>query len=85
MGKVGWILGGLYAVDGLIALVGGRRVMKWADRRFGRRLPSKWAHLLKQGTNVKPGVLTAWGINNLLAGMGMLAVTMLVRRRATAQ
>ena len=24
----GWILGGLYAVDGLVALVGGRRMME---------------------------------------------------------
>jgi len=77
----GLILGGLFVADGAIALVGGRRIMKWSYEKFGKKTNGRLARTLKHGARVEPGMLTAWGINNMLAGMGMLALTMLAQRR----
>ncbi|HOS43394.1 MAG TPA: hypothetical protein PK794_06870 [Armatimonadota bacterium] len=77
MRMVGWVLGGLYALDGLVALVGGRRATRWADRAVGSKLPRRVRRVLHMGD-----LLTrTWGANNLLAGLGLLAVAALLPRR----
>jgi hypothetical protein len=77
----GWILGGLYVADGVIAFIGGRRMMNWSYEKFGGKVPKPVSHIMKQGAHMDRGVYTAWGINNVLAGMGMLALTLLAQRR----
>ncbi|MHB0937080.1 MAG: hypothetical protein ACYC6A_11895 [Armatimonadota bacterium] len=82
MRKWGWILGGLFVADGVIALVSGRRILNWAEKK-ARKLPrGRLAKLMKQGRQIQPGMLKAWGINNVLAGLGMLAITLLAQRHA---
>jgi hypothetical protein len=81
----GWILGGLFVVDGAVALVGGRRVMKWSYEKFGKKTNGRLARTLKRGAHMEPGVYKAWGINNMLAGIGMLTLTLLAQRRLAAR
>jgi hypothetical protein len=75
---VGWILGGLYALDGLAALVGGRKASRWLARTVGRKLPRKMRGVFHMGDTAT----RTWGVNNLLAGLGMLVVATLVARKA---
>jgi len=81
----GWILGGLFVADGIIALTGGRRMMKWSYDKFGKKTHGRLAGALKEGAHMQPGVLKAWGVNNMLAGMGMLALALLSQRRRRVQ
>jgi hypothetical protein len=78
MRYVGWILGGLYALDGLAALVGGRKATRWADRAVGEKMPRRVRRLFHMGDTLT----RTWGANNLLAGLGLLAVAALSPRRA---
>jgi hypothetical protein len=81
MRSLGWILGGLYALDGLVALLRGEQVMQWADRSLAPKLPARWARMVKQSKPLEPALIRAWGVNNLLAGLGMLLVATSMRSR----
>lgn len=78
----GWILGGLFVVDGIIALVGGPRLLKWSYTKYGKKVPKHLAHQLKEAQNLGPAMTGAWGVNNVVAGLGMLALTLSQRRHA---
>ena len=82
MRNLGWILGGLFLADGIIALVGGPRIMKWSYQKFGKKAPKRLARQMKEAQDIAPGMMGAWGINNVLAGLGMLALTLLLGHRA---
>lgn len=77
MRYVGWVLGGLFLVDGLFALIGKRDLLKWANTAVGKRLPNPVEKTLKKATHVNNTTLTTMGINNLVAGAGMLLVSTL--------
>lgn len=71
MRKIGWILGGLFLLDGLIALIGGMRSVKWMDTRLSKRLPKRLGKTLHEASKADRRVLRAWGVNQLIAGVGM--------------
>ncbi|GEM_PF-6067416 len=71
MRKLGWILGGLFLLDGLVALIGGKRSVKWMDTRLSKRLPRRLGRTLHQAGKADRRVLRAWGINQIIAGIGM--------------
>ena len=72
MRRLGVILGSLFIADGLIALLGGREAVKWVDKRVGSRLPCSWERTLKKMESVDRRILTAWGVNNVMAGTAMI-------------
>jgi len=74
----GWIFGGLFLLDGMLALIGKRALVKRLDTRIGRRLPARIGRKLHRATALNNTAVTAWGINNVLAGVGMLLVAALV-------
>lgn len=71
MRLLGWTLGGLFLLDGLIALIGGKRSVKWADQKLSKRLPKPLGKTLHEATRADKRVIRAWGINQLIAGIGM--------------
>lgn len=71
MRRLGWILGGLFLLDGLVALIGGRRSVKWANAKLSRRLPRSLGKTLREATHADKRVIRAWGINQVIAGIGM--------------
>jgi len=77
----GWILGGLFVADGIIALVGGPRLLKWSYKKYGKQAPKHLARQLKEAQDLGPAMTGAWGVNNVVAGLGMLALTLLSQRR----
>ena len=84
---LGWVLGGLFLTDGVLALTKRQELIKWTNSRIGKRLPGRVEDKLKKATNVNDTALTMMGINNLIAGAGMVLVASLVglRRRAMAK
>ena len=75
MRYLGWIISGIgsmFALNGLITLVGGKQILRWAERRMPRGSRPRWGSTIRHSALMQPGMLTALGINNLLAGLGML-------------
>lgn len=75
MKKLGWLLGGIYLVNGIIDLFGGEKAMKWMRSVMAKRLPSPVGHGLRKMTDLNPTALRTMGILNLLGGVGMVLVT----------
>jgi len=78
----GWVLGGLFLVDGVLALAAKRDVMKVVNVAIGRKLPHPVSKTLRKVTDVNDTALRAMGINNVLAGAGMLVLSTLVGGRS---
>lgn len=74
MRTLGLILGGLFAVDGLTALIGGKELMKWANTTLGPKTSPCCSDFLKRATEMDDRLYLAWGINNLLAGSIMITL-----------
>ncbi len=77
MRYLGWSLGGLFLVDGLFSLLGKRDLIKMLNSSLGNKLPKPINKSLKKATNVNDSAFTAMGINNLIAGLGLLVVSTL--------
>jgi hypothetical protein len=75
---LGWLLGGLLLTDGLLSLIGKRDLVCQLNSAVGNRLPAPVGETLKKATDVNPTALTAMGINNLVAGTGMVLVSTLI-------
>jgi len=75
MKKLGWILGGIYLVNGIIDLVGGKHAMKWMHHKMARKLPHPVGKALKRMTEVNPVALRTMGILNLVGGTGLVLAT----------
>jgi cytoplasmic iron level regulating protein YaaA (DUF328/UPF0246 family) len=87
MRYLGWVLGGLFLTDGLLGLIGKRDLIKRLNSSVGKKLPSKVGNTLNQATNINDTAVKAMGINNVIAGAGMVLVATLtgLRRRRMAQ
>lgn len=78
MRYVGWILGGVYLLDGILALSRKRAMVKKVGATVMKRLPDRMERTVKRMTNVNDTAMTAMGINNIIAGTGMVLVASLV-------
>lgn len=81
MRYVGWILGGLFLADGLLSLIGKRDLVARVNSAVGKKLPGKVEAKLNKATDVSDTALSMMGINNLIAGVGMVLVSTLTGRR----
>ena len=77
----GWVLGGVLLAKGVLALVLKRDHIKAVNSTVWRRLPQPMSKTLVQASDVNDVALRAMGINNVLAGAGLLAVATLLRGR----
>lgn len=78
MRTAGMILGGLFLVDGLMALCCGKSAARWVNNTFGKSVPGGVREVMKQTEKVDDRVLTSWGINNTIAGTAILLTSMLM-------
>ncbi|HEY3376927.1 MAG TPA: hypothetical protein VGL77_05470 [Armatimonadota bacterium] len=78
MRYLGLFLGGLFLTDGLLSIIGRKDLVERLNRSVGKRLPDPVNKTLKKATDVNDTALTALGINNLIAGAGMVLVSSLV-------
>jgi hypothetical protein len=81
MRYVGWVLGGLFLVDGLLGLIGKKDLVKRFNSTVGKRLPDPVEDKLNKATDINDTAITAMGINNLIAGVGMVLVATLTGGR----
>ena len=77
MRLLGWILGALFTLDGLTSLIGGRKILKWAGKTVGRKLP----HQVHGWFNMDDVTTRTWGVNNVLAGLSLVAIAATGARR----
>ncbi|MHB9132083.1 MAG: hypothetical protein ACYDBB_13495 [Armatimonadota bacterium] len=77
MRYVGWVLGGLFLVDGLVAVVGKRDWMRKVNSAVGSVLPHDAKHAMMKAANVSDEATMAMGINNLIAGTSLVLVSAL--------
>jgi hypothetical protein len=71
----GWIIGGMYILDGLVSLLGGHRAIQWTKSNLGPSLPASWNRVLDEMDTADESLITTWGINNLIAGVSIVLVT----------
>ncbi len=76
MRYVGWALGGFFLLDALVDLVGGPRAMRGLRHGLAERLPAPMGRALNAMTDVNPTALRTMGALNLLAGAGMVLLTL---------
>ncbi len=77
MRYVGWTLGGLFLVDGLLALIGKQDFVKLISNTVGKKLPAPVTKTLKRAGSVNDTAMTGMAINNVIAGTGMVLVATL--------
>ena len=75
---LGWVLGALFLTDGLLALINKRPLLKEVNLNVGRSLPEPVGKTLKKASDVNETARAAMGINNLIAGAGMVLVASLI-------
>lgn len=75
---LGLALGGLFLTDGLLSVIGKKALIKRINSKVGKRLPNKMESKLVKATDVNNTAVTAMGINNIIAGAGMVLVATLV-------
>jgi hypothetical protein len=77
MRYVGWTLGGLFLVDGLVALFGKQDFIKLLSEKMGKKLPAPVHKTLKRASSVNDTAMAGMAINNVIAGTGMVLVATL--------
>jgi hypothetical protein len=76
MRTLGWALGGFFLLDALVDLLGGEGAMRGLRRGLADRLPAPVGHALADMTDVNPTALRTMGVLNLLAGVGLVLLTL---------
>lgn len=64
--------GAIFLADGLTALLGGKRLAQRVYSFMSERCPKCCRDSMKEFADIDPRVLTAWGVNNALAGSLMI-------------
>jgi hypothetical protein len=71
----------LYVADGLIALIGRRKALKWMDSTVTPRMPRNWRGTMHELADMDDRMLSMLGINQVLAGAGLLLASLAASRR----
>jgi hypothetical protein len=83
MRMFGWVLGGIYVIDGVLGLVMKANRIRKMQHTMWKRVPSKIGRTMEKATAMNDVTLKAWAINNLIAGLGLVTISTLAGRRGT--
>ena len=81
----GWILGGLFLAEGVMSLVWKKDLVVRLNAAVGKKLPDPVEKTLKKATDMNSTAIKAQGINNLIAGAGMVLVSTLLGLKTAKQ
>jgi hypothetical protein len=72
MRYIGLVLGGLFLADGLLSLVRKQPLLRVVSESAGDNIPRRAQRSIEKATDMNGHAMMAQGINNTIAGAGML-------------